>query len=294
MRGVCDIGERDKKVDQLTNCKVAHYMQVLSSQYAISIRRFQSEQSRRANRSTALPTVAMMNARRLAPDYAECIGIVAPRPRKLPRQSRAAHTIEAVLEAAVQIITANGPRALTTTRVAKRSGFAVGTIYQYFANKNELMGAMVRRHVDHVVCFLEIACRDAHGGHPEEMVDALANAFIAANAGHTREVRAIHAVWEQIGRTALLYEGFARLHQAMLDMISGVDEMHAARQEATSHALASILIGMLHALFERGMDEALMIVMREQLMRVPIDETGDRLVDRSANYSTPYAANAVT
>lgn len=234
-----------------------------------------------------------MNVRRQAPNDADFSGIVAPQPRKLPRQSRAAHTIEALLEAAVQIVTADGPRALTTTRVARRSGFAVGTIYQYFANKDELMDAMVRRHVDHVVCYLEIACRDAEGECPEEMIDALANAFIAANAERPREVHAIHAVWAKIGKAALLYEGSARLHQATLDMISSVNEMQAARLETISHALASILIGMLLVLFERGMDEALMAVTREQLSRVPIAETVDGH-DRLTNYSTPHVANVVT
>ena len=255
--------------------------------------RFRLEQSRPANRSTALHTVAMMNVRRQPPNDADFIGIVAPQPRKLPRQSRAAHTIEALLEAAVQIVTADGPRALTTTRVAKRSGFAVGTIYQYFANKDELMGAMVRRHVDHVVCFLEIACRDAQGERPEAMIDALANAFIAANAERLRELHAIHAVWAKIGRAALLYEGSARLHHATLEMISSVNEMCAEPQEMISHALASILIGMLHALFEGGMDEALMAVTREQLSRVPIVETIDGH-DRSPSYSTLHVANAAT
>ncbi|WP_255221869.1 TetR/AcrR family transcriptional regulator [Paraburkholderia terrae] len=235
----------------------------------------------------------MMNVRRQAPNDADFIGIVAPQPRKLPRQSRAAHTIEALLEAAVQIVTADGPRALTTTRVAKRSGFAVGTIYQYFANKDELMGAMVRRHVDHVVCFLEIACRDAQGERPEAMVDVLANAFIAVNAERLREVHAIHAVWAQIGTAALLYEGSARLHQATLEMISNVIQRHAARMEMISHALVSILIGTLRALFERGMDEELMTVMREQLLSAHIVRTGDAL-DGSANYSTPPVANVAT
>jgi len=282
-----------EKVDQFANRKLAHYMYALSPQYRDSIRRFRLEESRPANRSTALHTDGMMNARRQASNDADFSGIVAPRPRKLPRQSRTANTVDAVLEAAVQIVNADGPRALTTTRVAKRSGFAVGTIYQYFANKDELMGAMVRRHVDHVVCFLEIACRDAQGGYPEAMIDALANAFFTANAERTREVRAIHAVWAQIGTAALLYEGSARLHQATLEMISSVIQRHAARMETISLALVSILIGTLRALFERGMDEELMTVMREQLLSAHIVRTGDAL-DRSANCSTPPVANVVT
>ncbi|ALL71181.1 transcriptional regulator, TetR family (plasmid) [Paraburkholderia caribensis MBA4] len=193
----------------------------------------------------------------------------------------------------MQIVTADGPRALTTTRVAKRSGFAVGTIYQYFGNKDELMAAMVRRHVDHVVGFLEIACRDAQGERPEAMIDAMANAFIAANAGRSREAHAIHAVWTKIGNAALLDEGSARLHHATLDMISSLDEMRATRQDMISHALASILIGMLHALFVRGMDEQLMAVMREQLSKVVIVDKVDGH-DRSASYSTPHVANVVT
>jgi hypothetical protein len=155
------------------------------------------------------------------------------------------------------------------------------------------MGAMVRRHVDHVVYFLEIACRDTQGEHPEEMIDALVNAFFAANAERTREVRAIHAVWAQIGAAALLYEGSARLHQATLEMISSVIQRHAARMEAISHALVSILIGTLRALFEHGMDEQLMTVMREQLLSAQIVQTGGAL-DRLANCSTPPVATVVT
>ena len=55
--------------------------------------------------------------------------------RKRPRQARARATVEAVLEATSQVLIEYGYARLTTTRVAKRAGVSVGTLYQYFSGK---------------------------------------------------------------------------------------------------------------------------------------------------------------
>lgn len=63
------------------------------------------------------------------------MGPVAPahlNPRKRPRQARATATLDAIFEATIQLLVADGPQRLTTTRVAARAGVSVGTMYQYF------------------------------------------------------------------------------------------------------------------------------------------------------------------
>ena len=65
--------------------------------------------------------------------------------RKTPKQSRSAVTVEAIFTAAIQVLLRDGPRRLTTTRVATRAGVSVGTIYQYFPNKLALLYALLER-----------------------------------------------------------------------------------------------------------------------------------------------------
>src|ERR1700730_15789368 len=58
--------------------------------------------------------------------------------RRIPRQARAAETVSAILEAAAQVLEAGGLAAFTTNAVAERAGVSIGTLYQYFADKNEV------------------------------------------------------------------------------------------------------------------------------------------------------------
>ncbi|EQB11638.1 hypothetical protein L288_03315 [Sphingobium quisquiliarum P25] len=59
--------------------------------------------------------------------------------RKQPRQARSAGLVEAVLEAAVQVLVTEGAARFTMARVAKRAGVSVGSLYQYFPNKAAIL-----------------------------------------------------------------------------------------------------------------------------------------------------------
>lgn len=59
--------------------------------------------------------------------------------RKQPQQARANRLIEAVLDAAVQVLMKEGAQRFTTARVAERAGVSVGSLYQYFPNKASIL-----------------------------------------------------------------------------------------------------------------------------------------------------------
>lgn len=68
-----------------------------------------------------------------------------PQPRKLPSQSRSRALVEAVVEACLRILDTEGAQALTVQRVAEVSGATVGSIYQYFPNKDAIIGLVCER-----------------------------------------------------------------------------------------------------------------------------------------------------
>ena len=71
-----------------------------------------------------------------------------PRPRKRPVQARARFTVQAIYDAYVRIWRRDGPDALTMRALADESGFAIGTIYEYFPNKAALHSGYVRHVMD--------------------------------------------------------------------------------------------------------------------------------------------------
>ena len=65
--------------------------------------------------------------------------------RRIPRQARAEETVAAILEGAAQVLEAGGLAAFTTNAVAERAGVSIGTLYQYFGDKNALIRALAER-----------------------------------------------------------------------------------------------------------------------------------------------------
>src|ERR1700727_158166 len=68
-------------------------------------------------------------------------------PRKAAKQARAQATVDAIVEAAAQVFESLGYAAATTNRIAERAGVSIGSLYQYFPNKDAILVALARRHL---------------------------------------------------------------------------------------------------------------------------------------------------
>jgi AcrR family transcriptional regulator len=65
--------------------------------------------------------------------------------RRRPIQSRSQDTVDALIEATARVLREDGWARLSTNKVARVAGVSVGTLYQYFGNKEELVEALVHR-----------------------------------------------------------------------------------------------------------------------------------------------------
>jgi AcrR family transcriptional regulator len=64
---------------------------------------------------------------------------------KKPKQERSKSTVEAILEAVTQIMDKDGAMGLTTNKIAEKAGVSVGSLYQYFKNKESIFEAILLR-----------------------------------------------------------------------------------------------------------------------------------------------------
>ena len=69
-------------------------------------------------------------------------------PRKSPTQGRSQFTVEQIVEAATQVFAERGYAGATTNHIAERAGVSIGSLYQYFPNKEAILVTLAKRHVE--------------------------------------------------------------------------------------------------------------------------------------------------
>jgi len=69
-------------------------------------------------------------------------------PRKRPRQERSKATVDSILAATARVLVREGFDGLTTNAVAEKAGVSIGSLYQYFPNKEALVSALIERHLE--------------------------------------------------------------------------------------------------------------------------------------------------
>lgn len=97
-------------------------------------------------------------------------------PRKRPAQARSRRTVDHLLEGAARVFRREGWQA-TTNRIAEVAGVGVGSLYEYFPNKESLLLALAERHVE--VAEREIA-RALEEASSLELLAALQRAILAS------------------------------------------------------------------------------------------------------------------
>jgi len=101
--------------------------------------------------------------------------------RKFPRQERSRATVDAILEAAARVLVRRGYARTTTNHVAERAGISVGSLYQYFPNKESLVAALHERHARDLAGVMDEALEAARGRSLESSVRALVAAVLRAH-----------------------------------------------------------------------------------------------------------------
>jgi AcrR family transcriptional regulator len=97
--------------------------------------------------------------------------------RKRPSQARSQVTVEAILDAAAQVFEARGYAAGTTNRIAQRAGVSIGSLYEYFPNKDAIVVALAERELERerqeILELLEGSKRDGLAGLLQRFVETV-------------------------------------------------------------------------------------------------------------------------
>lgn len=150
--------------------------------------------------------------------------------RELPLGPKAQRTREAILVAAATCFAAQGYAGTTVADVATTAGVSLGTVYQYFRDRADLVAALVNRAMQ---VFLERADSNWRVGEGEEGLHRIILNFITSYT----EVGALAGVWEEVTH---IDESLAELRRGLGRAFTGRVERELRRAAAAGEIRADL------------------------------------------------------
>ncbi|HUZ93903.1 MAG TPA: TetR/AcrR family transcriptional regulator [Edaphobacter sp.] len=187
-------------------------------------------------------------------------------PRKLPVQARSTASVDAILEATIQVLLGVGKERLTTTRVAMRAGVSVGTLYQYFPNKSSLLQAALRRHMDEVMEAVERVCIEQKGNTLQQMATALVTAFLTAKMRDAKASIALYSISSGLDGAKIVQQVGVRCNKAIVGMLTTSCEPPGKDPQLVASMLQGAMAGVSRRLLESDAPEKQFDALHQELV----------------------------
>jgi AcrR family transcriptional regulator len=146
-----------------------------------------------------------------APAASTAPKVVAAVVAKAPKRQRGIDRVARLLDAGASVFAEQGYKAATMTEIAARAGAPIGSLYQFFPNKDVLADALVARYGEHVTAALDKIRGEATELDGGELADRLLDVLVAHASERSLALSLLDARWEQPGvRPGVLRESLRR------------------------------------------------------------------------------------
>jgi AcrR family transcriptional regulator len=170
-------------------------------------------------------------------------------PRRQPRQVRAELTRQRILAAAAHIFAEYGYAAGTTNRIAERARISIGSLYQYYPNKDAILAEMLTRHLDNDQA---TAVLRRYKGRSEPLEHIIRTIIRTEIENHRDDPQLLRVMIEQAPRTGELMDRITRQEQEMVadlrDLLERHPEVRVQDKDTAARLVASTLGQTVHQL----------------------------------------------
>lgn len=194
------------------------------------------------------------------------------RGRRRPIQARSKATVDAILEATTRVLKTDGYEKASTNRIAKVAGVSVGSLYQYFPNKQALILALLERHAERQAMTVASLLGGMQDAPLDQLVRRVVEALLAA---HRVDPELHRVIMEQIPGVEAVRE-IRKMEKLLTALVtSEIDKRQSETRplpdpELTTFVLIHTVEGLTHAavlerpdlLGDRLVDEITTLVLR--------------------------------
>ena len=194
------------------------------------------------------------------------VASIARQPRKTPVQARSQATVQAIFQATLQVLLRDGQSRLTTTRVAERAGVSVGTLYQYYPNKQALLTAILAEHMNEVARAVEAACVAMQGQPATRIVAGVVEAFLDAKLRDMKASAALYAISSNKEGVEVVRTTWRRMRAQLADLLRTVPGFPEERVDSIVFMMSAAMSGASRAVLEGGPTPQRLKLLRTELV----------------------------
>lgn len=175
----------------------------------------------------------------------------AKSPIRKPIQARAQATRDTILKAAAQLLSRHGYAQLTTNHIAQRAGVSIGTVYEYFGDKESIVRAITEAHVaagEQLITTRGLTlARDCLQLSKHELVAELVNVMLALH----RDDPKLHRVLATVPHGRATRSRIQALEEKAVGFVSSLLAVHPEIRLPNPQLSARLIVDVLDALTHR-------------------------------------------
>ncbi|MFF8789395.1 TetR/AcrR family transcriptional regulator [Streptomyces sp. NPDC015125] len=160
-------------------------------------------------------------------------------PRKQPKQVRGELTRERILTAAAQVFAEFGYAAGTTNRIAERAHVSIGSLYQYYPNKDAILVELAARHLDAGENLLR---RQQECGLPDTVEGAMRALVRVAIENHLDDPQLLRVMIEEVPKSPELLRKVQEYEQARVAYMRELLVRYPEVRVGNVHMAAQIVV----------------------------------------------------
>ncbi len=188
--------------------------------------------------------------------------------RKQPLQARSKASVTAILDATVQILSTRRTIHLTTKAVPARAGLSVGSIYQYFPNKEAIVLALVARKAEEVTSAFEDAARQQRGRTLASALCSLTTTYFTKKFSDPQLSKTLHAAMDRSGGTDLLQPFRQRMVHAIESVLRHAPDAVFRNVQSTARMIWGAITGAARSVLEAGAPQTYVVAVRREVQEM--------------------------
>jgi len=166
--------------------------------------------------------------------------------RKMPGQARSQETVSVILEASARILESDGLRGFNTNAIAAKAGVSVGSLYQYFPNKDAIVLALIGSYEEELQNAVFEVIQAGRGQELKRRLRLLVRALVTVHYRRSRLNRVLEAEEERLGSGT----DDAAFHAMVLQLLQDHQNEMAV---PVSAAMERVVIAILRAVVDLGL-----------------------------------------
>lgn len=179
--------------------------------------------------------------------------------------------VQDLLEGASIVLAERGPSGFTTNHVAQATGASIGSLYQYYADKSAVLGALHDRDAERLWEQLEPILADRGRSLRDRLAEALRVAFQVQ-----AEATALHAALEQVDASAHELPGDPDLRARIVARLAAIVEEAVPERAPQSASLAEQAVLVVESILVR--------LARDRTLAPEVDRIAERTAERLTRF----------